>query len=226
MNKLNKLGMSAIEYRKEFFNSAYPELVHSSIEFVIDKKFEGQSVILAELKDSTIDDFDFKQFLLTQESCCKTYEELLVEFEQLRKNLELDSIDVETESDIQHDCILVQKEFLLSENFLRNYFWIDSEMEFEKLMKKQGFVEKFAILRLKKILHDFINSLDSQIVQTFNVSHTPVFFNSERNIYGINLELKIDIGMIETPDELLAIRESVMSLLDAARSNYSEKMKN
>ena len=84
MNKLNQLGMSAIEFRKEFWNKNYPELVHDSIGFAIDKNFEDCPAVLEKIKDYACSDREFEKFLLAQASCVKSYEELLAEFDALK----------------------------------------------------------------------------------------------------------------------------------------------
>ena len=225
MNKLNQLGMSAIEFRKEFWNKSYPELVHDSIGYAIDKNFEDCPAVLEKIKDYACSDREFNKFLLTQDSCVKSFEELLAEFDALKDALHLDGIDVETVSEVQNDCISVKKEFLLHESFLRNYFYIESDAEFEKLMSRKGFVEKFAILRLKRIIADFVASIPVESVEKFSISNTPVFFNSEKSVYGIFLEMKVNVDMLDTPDQIAALSAEAQQIIEDARSMFESKMK-
>lgn len=225
MNKLNQLGMSAIEFRREFLNTSYPELVHNSIGYAIDKNFEACPTVMAKIKDANCSLEQFKEFLLTQEECRKSYEELLLEFDEIRKSLRLDDIDVETVSEVQSDYISVKKEFLLNESFLKNYFYIESDNEFDKLMSRKGFVEKFAILRLKKIASDFLLTLDDDLVDDFSISNTPVFFNSDKNVYGIYLEMKLDVNTLDNDEDIEYVRDRINTVLEASRVMFEEKMK-
>lgn len=225
MNKLNQLGMSAIEFRKEFWNKNYPELVHDSIGFAIDKNFEDCPAVLEKIKDYACSDREFEKFLLTQDGCVKSYEELLAEFDALKDALNLDGIDVETVSEVQSDYISVKKEFLLHENFLRNYFYIESDAEFDKLMSRKGFVEKFAILRLKRIIADFVADIPAESAEKFAISNTPVFFNSEKSVYGIFLEMKVPVDLLETPEKVAAISVEASQIIENARTMFEAKMK-
>jgi hypothetical protein len=222
MNKLNEQGMAAIEFRKEFLNPKYPELVHSSIGLAIEQTFEKS--VVDKIKDLACTDKDFENFLLLEDSCRKTYEELLAEFDAIKEKLNLDAIDVETFSDVQADYISIKKEFRLQEKFLREYFYVESDAEFEKLMSRKGFIEKFAILRLKRIMHDFIESLDPAQVKLYTISNTPVFFNSEQQVYGIYMELKVDVDNLNDDAEIEAAHNDVQAILDASDEVFKAKM--
>ncbi len=225
MNKLNELGMNAIEFRKEFLNPAYPELVHDSIGYAIDKNFEDCPVVIEKMKTLSLSEQEFVNFLLTQDVCKKTYEELLVEFETIRKKLSLDCDYVETISDVTNDNILVKMEMLLTEDFLREYFYIESDAEFEKLMSRKGFIEKFAILRLKKIIADFLYTLNREDVLAMTISNTPVFFNSEKNVYGIYIEMKLNVNDLDTDSQIDEIKTRASHILNLAYTMFKEKMK-
>lgn len=222
MNKLNAQGMAAIEFRKEFLNHNYPEIVHSSIGMAIEQTFE--KAVVDKIKDLSCSDKDFENFLLLEDSCRKTYEELLAEFDAIKEKLRLDAIDVETFSDVQADYISVKKEFRLQEKFLREYFFIESDAEFEKLMSRKGFVEKFAILRLKRIMYDFMEGLPADKVAQYSISNTPVFFNSEQHVYGIYMELQIDVDTLNTDEQIDDTRSEVQAILDKASDAFASKM--
>ena len=222
MNKLNEQGMAAIEFRKEFLNPQYPELVHSSIGLAIEQTFD--KAVVDKIKDLSCSDQDFKNFLLLEDSCRKTYEELLQEFDAIKDKLQLDAIDVETFSDVQADYISVKKEFRLQEKFLREYFYIESDAEFEKLMSRKGFVEKFAILRLKRIMHDFMEQLPEEQVNKYAISNTPVFFNSEQHVYGIYMELKVDVETLNSDAEIEAAHSEVQAILNKSNEMFETKM--
>ena len=166
MNKFNALGMEVLSYKTEYMNKDYPALVHNSIAVAIDSKDNIPEKIKMTLKDMSLDYETFKKNLLTESVCLKTYEELLLEYEAIRASVE-NKIKKEDEnlkniltfSKVENEEIEIKQEFVITEEFIRNYFSIASEDEFEVLMSRKGFIEKFAILRLTKIFDNFVNSL-------------------------------------------------------------------
>ena len=227
MNKFNALGMEVLEYKTEY-SKKYPELVHNCIGLAIDNKTNITDEIKNKLKDTSFATEEFQDFLLTQTSCLKTYEELLVEYEDLRNAI--DSILVEKEigktiktfSKVEEEQLQLIKEFVITEDFIRNYFNIESEKEFEVLMSRKGFIEKFAILRLTKIFKDFIKTLNKD--DFFDVNHTLVFFSSESNVYGIHLEFTIPIDILDDRSKIAYIANKVIEISEKADKNFEDRM--
>lgn len=227
MNKFNTLGMEVLDYKTEYLKD-YPKLVHDSIGIAIDNKDDIVDDIKTHLKDTSLKFDEFKTYLLTQTSCLKTYEQLLVEYEQIRSAI--DSIlaknniakEIKTFSKVENETIQLQQEFIITEDFIKNYFNIENDKDFNVLMSRKGFIEKFAILRLTKILKDFINSLDS--CQDFSINHTSAFFNSEKNVYGIYLEYNIPIDVLEDVKKIEIIGNSITKLAEKADKNYKDRM--
>lgn len=227
MNKFNDLGMEVLDYKSEYLKD-YPKLVHNSIAFAIDNKSEIEEDIKNHLKDMSLDIDNFRNYLLTQTSCLKTYEQLLSEYETIRKNLNSILIkneigqNLKTFSKVEEEKIQLIQEFVITEDFIKNYFTIENEKEFEILMSRKGFIEKFAILRLTKILDDFLNSIEKD--EDFLVKHTLVFFNSEKNVYGIHLEYTIPIDILEDNSKIETISVKISEIAEKADKNYKDRM--
>lgn len=227
MNKFNNLGMEVLDYKTEYLKD-YPKLVHDSIGIAIDNKADIVDDIKAHLKDTSLKIEDFRTYLLTQPSCLKTYEQLLVEYEQIRSAI--DSIlakntigkELNTFSKVEDETIQLTQEFIITDEFIKNYFYVENDKEFESLMNRKGFIEKFAILRLTKILNDFIDSLDAY--SDFSIRHTLVFFNSEKNVYGIYLEYIIPIDVFENSSKIESIGNSIIKVAEKADKNYKDRM--
>lgn len=227
MNKFNTLGMEVLDYKTEYLKD-YPKLVHDSIGIAIDNKSDIVDDIKTHLKDTSLNIEDFKTYLLTQSSCLKTYEQLLVEYEQIRSAI--DSIlikndiakEIKTFSKVEDETIQLSQEFIITEDFIRNYFNIENDKEFDVLMSRKGFIEKFAILRLTKILNDFLSSLDNY--SDFSIKHTSAFFNSEKNVYGIYLEYNIPIDVLEDVNKIEVIGNNIIKIAEKANKNYNDRM--
>lgn len=227
MNKFNVLGMEVLDYKTEYLKD-YPKLVHDSIGLAIDTKSDVEDDIKAHLKDMDLHFDDFKAYLLTQKSCLKTYEQLLTEYEVIRKSIDdkLASSEVGKElksmSKVEEEIIQVQQKFIISDEFIREYFSIADDKEFESLMTRKGFIEKFAILRLTKIFDDFLKNLEAD--NDIKIKHTLVFFDSEHNVYGIHLEYDIPIDLLEETVKVDAISKAIIDISEKADKNYKDRM--
>ena len=203
MNRINELGMNLIEYKIELFKD-YPKLVLDSLVLSIEKMLEVKAIDLDTfmlIKDDTVDIDSFKEYLLTKPNFSKTEEQLREEFEKIREKLnellisnELENY--ETESNIDKDIISVSKKYVINEKFAMNYFGVD-EKEILKLMKRKEFIEKFAVLRLTKILSEIVSMLDMSKSRFFKNDSSLVYFNEEEEGYCIDLIFEIDIKSIE-----------------------------
>ena len=239
MNKFNKLGMEVIDFKTEFLKN-YPPIVHESLGVAIDKKRDDSIIsdmIHDKLLDSTVSLGEFKSFLLKEEpSCLKTYAELLQEYEDIRMSftealqevLSKDNVDtslfdaIKTCSKVESEEIFVQQEFIITEEFINNYFLIESEKDFEVLMSRKGFIEKFAVLRLVRILKDFLDKQEDSC--NYELHNSPVFFAAERNVYGIYLEFKIPIALLESEEQQKELSEIIAKIMEDANKNFHAHM--
>ena len=160
MNKFNSYGDTVIEYRSEYLNKDYPKIVHNSLKTTIEEKYDYDLASL--IKDTSLSDSDFKKQLFTFKSCVKNAEELMEEYQELIDQLLLEGEEYDNRCNIENETIDITKEYILDETFFKKYFDVIDETTFEKLMKKNGIFEKFAMLRLSKIFKDFIEDIDKR----------------------------------------------------------------
>ena len=224
MNKFNELGMNALAYKEEFLKD-YPEIVHNSIALAIDNSTYSTEVKEL-LKNKDVSYVEFKDKLKSETSCLKTYQELLADFEVFRLKLndvllkDTDLDNVKTFSEVENDCLQVVQEYIITETFIRDYFDISDDKEFEKLMSRKGFIEKFAILRLNRIFKDFLSNIKTNL----NVHQTSVFFSSEKNVYGILLEFLLPIDEIDEHEDFSEIGAEIISICKDANTNFNKRM--
>ena len=194
MNKFNQYGETVLEYREEFLNTEYPKLVHNSLKTTIEEKYDNDIATL--IKNTDLSETEFKKELSKIKLCLKTEEELKEEYQEIIDQLLLEEDSYDSRCNVAEETIEVTKEYILDELFFKHYFDVQDDNIFEKLMKKNGIFEKFAMLRLSKIFKDFIQDIDERNLK-FTVEKTQVFFDSDRNVYGIYLDFIIPIDYIE-----------------------------
>lgn len=227
MNKFNSLGMEVLAYKEELMKEQ-PEIIYKSLNFSIDSMLENKLIDLDvhyNLKEKSISIPTLKELLMNKTSFLKTYEELLIEFEEIRKNLdkELGLIeDCQTISVVEKDKIILNQDFLITEDFIREYFLIESDTDYENLMGRKKFLHKFALLRLEKIMKDFLEECPEN--KDFEINYSPVFFSESKNLYGIQLVYNIDVELLEDENKLNEISKNLKLVTRQAREYFNKKM--
>lgn len=226
MNKFNQYGETVLEYREEFLNTEYPKLVHNSLKTTIEEKYDNDIATL--IKNTDLSETEFKKELSKIKLCLKTEEELKEEYQEIIDQLLLEEDSYDSRCNVAEETIEVTKEYILDELFFKHYFDVQDDNIFEKLMKKNGIFEKFAMLRLSKIFKDFIQDIDERNLK-FTVEKTQVFFDSDRNVYGIYLDFIIPIDYIEDENSGFNIddlRNKLMTIIQDADIMFKTKMQN
>lgn len=232
MNKLNKVGCQMIEYKTEL-NKDYPTIVINSLLSMVDRLAADEIIdvdIHFALKEKDINIDSLKELLLTKDTFVKTHEELFVEYEEIRKKvnslLDIEDDDdetIKTISSVSNEKIAITKEFVISEDFIKEYFYIESDSDYESLIKRKGFIEKFAILRLEKIFRDFKSkeNINSSLYELINSN---VFFEAERNLYGIHLLFNIPIENLDDGSNISAIIQDIKQVIDNSIEYFNSRM--
>jgi len=229
MNRINHKGMELLEYKKELMKE-YPPLIKSSLILALEQMTENKVVdmdtyLVIKNEETSID--TFHQYLLKKSTFTKTPEEVYEEFEVLRKKLdgyfeEKGISDLQSESVIDKDVILVSRKFTMDQAFTMNYFGVE-EKDLLKLMKRRGFVEKFAVLRLMKIFKEWLKYAtykESLIVPNISL----VYFDSEEYGYSIDVTFEISIEEIEKEQLLEDITLEITRLKGEAEAFYESKI--
>lgn len=231
MEKLNKFGSEMLEYKKEL-QKDYPELIIKSLNQTIDHLAENGVIDVDThfaIKENSIDEQGLRELLLQKQNFLKTKEELFVEYEGIRLKLneyleitDENNSEIKSISSVDEEQLCITKEFILTEQFLKDYFDIESENDFNVLMSRKGFIEKFAILRLNKVLKDFIKQQETS--DSFTYMNSNVFFEAERNVYGIYLLFKIPIDNTVANDKLEEIAKHIKYIIEESEVFFKKKM--
>lgn len=229
MNKYNALGVELINYKTELLKE-YPEIVKRSLMLSIDQMLQNELIDLDThyaIKDDTTLVEPFREYILTKPTYLKTVEELFAEYEELRdkltqKLLELQIEDqLSTESFVKKEQIAIIKTFNIDMEYAKAFFGVEID-EVEKLMKKKGFIEKFAVLRLPKILGDFLKTIEYP-TELFNCEASFVYFDVETNSYCIDLLFDIPVENLEDEEKISDISLNVKDIVANATEFYKSK---
>ena len=233
MNKLNELGSQMLEYKSEL-NKDYPAIVINSLLGMVEKlAIDGVIDVDVHyaLKEGDVSIHDLLELMMAKDAYKKTNEELLLEYEQIRASInevlgvmDIDDEAIKTISYVDKEKIAIRKEFIISEEFVKNYFNIENQNEFDKLMQRKGFIEKFALLRLEKILKDFKNEKDLSN-KKYEMAHSNVFFEVDRNVYGIYLLFNVSINHLENDEDRTPLINEIKTIIDDSNDYFEIKMK-
>lgn len=206
VNRINNIGLSLLEYKEELLKD-YPKIVKNSLISSVEQMLANEVIdtVVYELIISENEDCSsFKEYILSNKNYTKTHAEILKEFEEIRIKFDEILKDKEiyglvTSSMVEEDSIFAVKTFRMDEEFLMEYFGVD-ERDLNSLMKKKGFAEKFAALRLTKIINDIIEK-SNKLTNKTTLDNSLAFLDDVRNSYNIELIIKIDINSMDFDDE-------------------------
>lgn len=230
MKKINEIGIKLLEYKDELTKD-YPKIVRESLVFSLEQMLNNKIIDLTTyeiIKDIKENRDSFMSYLLTKDEFVKTYEELFEEYEVFRKELDEELknhelFDLKTKTVVEKDVIYILKTFSIDEDFVMNYFGVEKN-DLSKLMKGKGFVEKFVVLRLTKVLKDIID-MSNYNISVLCLDNSLVYFNEESNEYNIDLIMKIKIEDISVSDKKKKIIIEIKDVKTLAENIYKDKVK-
>ena len=235
MKKLKPIGYELINLKKEISNTSYSDTIKRALEISVDQMLEKGFIDLNTqmyIKDTSLSVKDFVNYLHEVETFKKSKEELAIEYEEFISNLSneicnlgLNKDEFYCSIDLDNNRLKICKVFSLKAEFLKEFFYFEENSEDEyldKLMKRKGFVEKFAILRLPRIFFNFIDSCDKN--HHFELQKTYPYFDSKCNCYSIDLVFDIKIDKMEREDSKNKILNNILPIIDKANKYFDEKM--
>lgn len=232
MNKLKPIAQEILDIKRELLNKNHSSVVKKALEVAIDRMLvEGYIDLDMQLylKDENCSLKEFKNIVVSSEKYIKTEEELMVEYEDLTKKIDVLLKHVGLENyyinvSLKSDKINICKVFTLEEEYLKKYFYIQDNMNehFEELMKKKGFIQQFAALRLPRIISNFIEKNPPLEGCRIRKSHS--YFKSDVGKYAIDLVFSIDSKTVEYMDEDSSILSDIYNLIEDANIYFEEKV--
>lgn len=229
MNRLNNQGLNLIDYKKEF-NYPHAIIVKNALLLALNKLVDDNRIdleTLDKIQDDSIDLQSFSRFLLSRAEYIKNEQELFFEFEKVRQKVDdyMEQIgfmsSLKTESIVKDNIIMISKKFVLSKSFLIIYFGITDE-QYMQLVKKKGFIEKFAVLRLNKICKEIRNEVPQDRFITQKQSQ--VIFDKNTSEFCIYYQYCINVDFIEKDSNLSIVINKIKSIDETAQVLYEQKI--
>lgn len=216
MDRINKIGKALLGYKREYSNHYSPivdEALMISLENKLDKKMLSQETFDLIINDSVTYE-ELRKFILNKKEYLKTYKELFEEFEKVRELVnktlhKLNFIDfIETESNVENNQITILKQYTLNEEYIKVFFGLEDK-DMPQIMKKKGFAEKFAVLRLTKILKEILSEMRTD--SEYSQGCSKVYYNSDCNGFSIDYKYRINVDSIKeenVEDKIKKIRDT------------------
>ena len=234
MNRLKPVAQEILDVKKEMLNNNHSFVVKKALEVAIDRMLVEGYIdldIQLYLKDNKYPLDELRKVIESSDKYIKTEEELLIEYETLTEKLNvllegfgLNEDDYYLNVDLQSDRINICKVFSLEEKFLKRYFYIqgDADEYFEKLMKKKGFIQQSAVLRLPRILANFIDMYPPSSEYKLIKSHA--YFQADKRRYSIDLVFSIDTTDVEKMDLNSPVLEEISNIINEANKYFEDKL--
>lgn len=232
MNKLKPIAQEILDIKKELLNKNHSNIIKKSLEIAVDRMLvEGYIDLDMQLylKDEKCTLKELKSIVSSCEKYIKTKEELMAECEDLSKKVDalLKSKGLEgyyLNINLKANKINICKPLILKDEYLKSYFYMQGNVDeyFEELMKKKGFMQQFAALRLPKVISNFIKMTPPGEGYKLGKSHS--YFKAEENTYAIDLVFSIDFKTAEYIDENSSILSDVYNISNDVSRYFEEKV--
>lgn len=235
MKKLKPIAYELINLKREILNENYSKTIKQALEISVDQMLEKGFIDLDTqlyVKDKNYPLDKFTTYLEETAIFRKTIEELEIEYEKFVGVLKAELIglglneeDFCCKVDMKNERIKICKVFSLKAEFLKSFFYLNSDSDdeyLEKLMKRKGFIERFAVLRLPRIFYNFIDSCEE--ADSFKLEKTYPYFDSNNHCYSIDLVFDINVNDIENDEDRINVLNEILPIIYSANNYFEEKM--
>lgn len=234
MKKLKPIAYELLSIKKEMLNDAYPEVVKKALEITVDQMFEKRFIDLEVqlyVKDNSYTYENLESFLNETDEFKKSKEELIGELKNLIEEINnnfysngLKEDEIYCNIDLEDETIKICKVFSLDNDFMKQYFYMEDKDDsyFNKLMKKKGFLETFAMLRLPKIIYSFIDLCP--LYHNFSLEKTCTYFEANKEILSIDLVFSVKLDVMENDTLRIVVLDEINEVIKQSIEYFEEKM--
>lgn len=223
LERLNKVGVEVLEYKKELMNTKHSSIVQRALVNATTNLLSSEVITMDihdALRDSDTTVQEVKTLVLEEHNLVKTEEELKVEFESIREPFhealmrreaiqDASYAKLSSESQVKEDEIQVVLSFEMTKDFMGDYFEKDGDY-LDRMMKSDGFAEKFAILRYGALMMKYLKRFETYdddrkraaLEHNVEVGATKVYVNKDESLYGVELVFHIPVVSLEESDDL------------------------
>lgn len=239
MEKLNKSGRALLEYRDEF-KKHYSDSIDESLKEAISILYNEKKIdekIFRNVFNENIADEDFEIMLSKRKEFTKNTNELNYEFDLIRKKVNEYMIDIgftnsmNTKNSLDINKIIIIHQFDLNRNYIMASFGVN-QTEIIPLMKRRGFIEKFAVLRLNQVLKEIYGEV--KLPEDIDHGYSLVYYNKKTQSFSIDYKYYVNVDIMA--DEM-RMKEIINKIRDIDKiidrkfhnklgNNYFEEPKN
>lgn len=229
MQKFNQLGLELLSTKDELMNETHSEIVRKALLFQAESMTENKLIdpdthLALTNRDLTHDEFTL--FLAEKKSYMKTLEELRNEYGVIRESISENfntEVQFDSLSKVEEESLVYIQTFELDLEWVKSYFLV-KETDIPQLIKEKGFVAKFAVLRIPKIVDEFLEtkSLEHEVITVNRAEH--VYLNAETSSYCMDLIYTIPIDEVEDTSTHSGIAEYISESATASQAFFKEKI--
>ena len=200
MERLNKSGRALLEYRSEYkkhYSDSIDESLKEAVQILFNEKKIDEKVF-RNIFNESISDEDFQLILSKKKEYTKNTNELNYEFDQVRKKINEYMIEVgftnsmNTKNSLDINKIIIIHQFDLNKQYVMSSFGVN-QTEMVPLMKRRGFVEKFAVLRLNQVLKEIYSEM--KMPEHVDHGYSLVYYNKKTQGFSIDYKFYINVDI-------------------------------
>lgn len=221
MQKFNQLGLELLSTKDELLNPNHSEIIRKALLFQAESMTENKLIdpdTHLALTNNDLPSNDFELFLNEKKLFMKTADELRHEYDVIREAIAEqlpDTVVFDSLSKVENESILFIQTFELDVDWVKSYFSV-KDAEIPQLMKEKGFIARFAVLRIPKLVDEFLATrlTPNPIVSVYRSEH--LFRNAETSSYCMDLMYSLPI---EQAEEATKHKEITQYLAETARAS-------
>lgn len=231
MERLNKSGRTLLEYRSEFkkhYSDSIDESLKEAVNILYNEKKIDEKIFRNILNESISDD-DFEIMLSKRKEFTKNTNELNYEFDLVRKKINEYMIDIgfttsmNTKNSLDINKIIIIHQFDLNRNYIMSSFGVN-QTEIIPLMKRRGFVEKFAVLRLNQVLKEIYGEM--KMPEDIDHGYSLVYYNKKTQSFSIDYKFYINVDVAADEKRMKELVNKIKELDKIIDKKFHTKLGN
>lgn len=231
MERLNKSGRALLEYRNEYkkhYSDSIDESLKEAISIMYNERKIDEKVFKSIFNESISDD-DFEIILSKKKEFTKNTAELNYEFDLVRRKINEYMIEIgfinsmNTKNSLDINKIIIIHQFDLNRNYIMSSFGVN-QTEIIPLMKRRGFVEKFAVLRLNQVLKEIYGEM--RMPEDIDHGYSLVYYNKKTQSFSIDYKFYINVDVASDEKRMKSLLDKIKELDKIIDKKFHNKLGN
>jgi len=231
MDRLNKTGRVLMEYRSEF-QKHYGDSIDEALKEAVGSMYNDKKIdekVFRNIFNENIPNEDFERILSKNKEFTKSNIEINYEFDQIRKKINEYMISIafvdsmNTKNSVDMNKIIIIHQFDLNKTYLMSSFGVN-QTEIIPLMKRRGFIEKFAVLRLNQVLKEVYNEL--RVPEDVDHGYSLVYYNKLTHGFSIDYKYYLNINLTTNDEKTKQLVNKIRDLDKVVDKKFHNKLGN